>query len=253
MKIKVINPNSSREMAEAMGKAARSVARPTTEVVAVNPEMAPASIESYYDEFLCVPGILDEIMKGDRQGFNAYIIGCYGDPGLNAAREVTDKPVIGIAEASLYTAAMLAARFSIVTIIPRFKVCLEEMVRSYGFEHRVANIRTTPLYVLDAESDQQRCLKELGAEARRAMEEDDAEAILLGCGGFAEFANQLEQEIGIPVLDGVVCATKMAEALVDLGRTTSKRKTYRFPETKPFTGMLRHFGSESPQRVAAVR
>ena len=244
MKIKIINPNSSLDMAAADGVAARAVARPGTEILAVSPEMAPASIESYYDEFLCVPGILDEIMKGDRdENCDAYIIACYGDPGLHAAREVTAKPVIGIAEASLYTASMLAARFSIVTIIPRFKVCVEEMVAAYGFSNKVASVRTTPLYVLDVERDPAACLEGLRAESKLAIEEDDAEAILLGCAGFAEFANRLEQELSVPVLDGVVCATKMAEALVELGKTTSKRKTYRFPEKKPFTGMFRQFGS----------
>src|SRR6267142_2641066 len=119
-------------MAATDAEAARSVARPGTEIVAVSPEMAPASIESYYDEFLCVPGILDEIMKGEADKADAYIIACYGDPGLSAAREVTTKPVIGIAEASLSIASILAARFSIVTVIPRIRTMLEEMVARYG-------------------------------------------------------------------------------------------------------------------------
>jgi len=252
VRIKIINPNSSLDMAATDAVAARSVARPGTEIVAVSPEMAPASIESYYDEFLCVPGILDEIMKGDREGFDAYIIACYGDPGLHAARELTAKPVIGIAEASLYTASMLAARFSIVTIIPRFKVCVEEMVAAYGFSHKVASVRTTPLYVLDVERDPAACLEGLRAESRRAIEEDDAEAILLGCAGFADFANELEQDLGVPVLDGVVCATKLAEGLVELGKTTSKHKTYRFPEAKPFTGMFQKFGTVRPSNGDAA-
>lgn len=251
MKIKVINPNSSLDMTEADAVAARSVAREGTEIVAVSPEFAPASIESYYDEYLCVPGILDEVRKGDEEGFDAYIIACYGDPGLHAAREVTRKPVIGIAEASLYTASMLAARFSIVTIIPRFKTCVEDMVAAYGFSHKVVKVRTTPLYVLDVENDPDACLEALRAESRKAVEEDDAEAILLGCAGFADFADDLEKELGVPVLDGVVCATKLAEAMVELGKSTSKHKTYRYPEQKPFTGILEKFGS-APKGGAAV-
>ena len=132
MKIMIINPNSSEEMTEADAVAARVAAREGTEIVAVTPEFAPASIESFYDEYLCVPGVLNEIKKGDDQNFDAYVIACYGDPGLNAAREMTDKPVIGIAEASLYFACQLAARVAIVTIIPRFHVPVEDMVASYG-------------------------------------------------------------------------------------------------------------------------
>ncbi|MFQ5971218.1 MAG: aspartate/glutamate racemase family protein [Alphaproteobacteria bacterium] len=250
MKIKVINPNTSLEMTESIGAAARSVARPGTEIVAVSPTFGPASIESYYDEFMCAPGTIDEVRKGEAEGCDAYIIACYGDPGLQGAREVTRKPVIGIAEASIYTASILAARFSIVTVIPRIKTMLEEMVANYGFSHKVANIRTTPLYVLDIEKDPPAALETLRQESRTAMEEDDAEAILLGCAGFAEFANELEAELGIPVLDGVVCAVKMAEAIVELGKTTSKYKTYRDPETKAFTGIFERFGSAGRAKAA---
>ncbi len=253
MKIMIINPNSSAEMTAADGVAGRSVASPGTEVVAVTPEHAPASIESYYDEYLCVPGILNEIQKGDAAGdYDAYIIACYGDPGLHAARELTDKPVIGIAEASLYTACMLAARISIVTIIPRFKVCVEDMVAAYGLSHKVT-VRTSPLYVLDVESAPVGSLESLREECRMAKSEDDAEAICLGCAGFADFADELEAELEIPVLDGVVCATKMAEAIVGMRRKTSKQKTYKYPEPKPFTGIVTDFGTlpaDDRKRVA---
>ena len=252
MKIMIINPNSSTDMTDADGVAARSAALPETEIVAVTPDFAPASIESFYDEYLCVPGILNEIKKGEAEGgFDAYVIACYGDPGLNAAREMTDKPVIGIAEASLYMACQLAARISIVTIIPRFKVCVEDMVANYGLAHKV-KVRTSPLYVLDVERDPEGSLESLREECRKAKAEDDAEAICLGCAGFADFADQLEAELEIPVLDGVVCATKMAEAIVGMGRKTSKSKTYRYPEPKAFTGMVSDFGTPEESRKTAA-
>jgi allantoin racemase len=241
MKIHVINPNTSPAMTDTIGVAARSVARPGTEIVSVCPAFGPASIESYYDEYLSIPGLLDEIAKGENARADAYIVACYGDPGIAAAREATTRPVIGIAEASLYVASMLAARFSIVTVVPRVRVMLEDMVSHYGFRHRLASIRTTPLYVLDVEKDSARALRMLRAEAIKAKEEDDAEAILLGCAGFAQFSSELEAELDIPVLDGVVCAVKLAESLVELGKTTSKYKTYRSPEKKAYTGVFEQF------------
>lgn len=244
MKIHVINPNTSQAMTDAIGVAARSVARSETEITAVNPTFGPASIESYYDDYLCIPGLLDVIAKSAHVA-DAFVIACYGDPGLAAAREATSKPVIGIAEASLYVAAMLAARFSIVTVVPRVHAMLEDMVSHYGFRHKLASIRTTPLYVLDVEKDPARALRMLREEAIKAKEEDDAEAILLGCAGFAQFAKELEDELDIPVLDGVVCAVKLSESLIELGKTTSKYKTYRFPEKKAYSGIFERFRWDS--------
>ena len=245
MKIKIINPNTTLEMTEGIGEAARSVAREGTEIVAVSPDFGPVSIESYYDEVAAACGVLDEVRKGEDEDVDAYVIACYGDPGLHAAREMTTKPVIGIAEASFYTASMLSARFSVVSVIPRIHTMLEEMVKGYGMYEKIIAIRTTPLYVLDIERDPIGSMEKLRDEVRASVKEDEAEAVCLGCAGFARFAQELEDELGVPVLDGVVCATKQAEVLVELGKTTSKRKTYRPPEKKHFTGIFRHFSTDS--------
>ncbi|WNS76230.1 aspartate/glutamate racemase family protein [Bacillus sp. DTU_2020_1000418_1_SI_GHA_SEK_038] len=242
MKIKVINPNTTWEMTKGIENAAKSVARSDTQIIAVSPQMGPASIESYYDEYLCIPGVLEEIKKGEEEGVDGFVIACWGDPGLQAAREVTDKPVVGIAEASVYLASMLAARFSVVTVLPRIKTMLEDLVDSYGVSKRVLNIRTTPMCVLDFERDPEAGMEMLRQEGKKAVEEDKAEAILLGCAGMAEFADNLEKELGVPVIDGVVAAVKFAESIVDLGKKTSKLKTYKYPEKKTFVGALEKFG-----------
>ena len=91
-------------------------------------------------------------------------------------------------------------------------------------------------------------------KALELVKEDDAEAGCLGCAGFAKFAQDLEDELGVPVLDGVVCATNQADVLVELGKTTSKLKTYRPPEKKRFDGMVAHFstdGSADKKQAAA--
>ena len=252
--MRVINPNTTLEMTEGIGEAARSVARAGTEIIDVSPEFGPTSIESYYDEYVAACGVLDEVRKGKDEAIDAYIIACYGDPGLHAARELTEKPVVGIAEASFYTAAMLAARFSIVSVVPRIRTMLEELVHGYGMQQKCVAIRPTPLYVLDIEKDPAGSFEKLRDEVRRSVKEDDAEAICLGCAGFAKFAQDLEDELGVPVLDGVVCATKQAEVLVELGKTTSKLKSFRPPERKRFDGMFANFstdGSTDKKQAAA--
>ncbi len=109
MIILVINPNTTVSMTEKIGAAARAVAAAGTEVVAVNPDQGPASIEGHYDEALCLPGLLDEVRKGEAAGFQGYVIACFDDPGLGACRELARGPVVGICEAAMLAALMVEA------------------------------------------------------------------------------------------------------------------------------------------------
>ena len=138
MRIKIINPNTTLEMTQTIDLAGQAIARDGTEIVTVSPEFGPASIESHYDEYLCAPGLIDEIRKGENENFDAYIIACFGDPALDACREITVKPVIGIAEAAMITASIISAQFSIVSLIPRTKAVTRELVMHYGFGHKLA-------------------------------------------------------------------------------------------------------------------
>src|SRR2546423_13307339 len=111
-RILVINPNTTSAMTDAIGKCAAAAANPGTIVTAVTPEMGPASIESHYDEALAVPGLLAEIAQAEEEGSaDGYVIACFGDPGLDAARELARGPVVGIAEAAMRTAAYLGRGF----------------------------------------------------------------------------------------------------------------------------------------------
>jgi allantoin racemase len=107
VKIKVINPNTTASMTQKIGAVARAVANPDTEIITCNPEMGPVSIEGHYDEALSVVGILDEIGKGESEGVDGYVIACFGDPGLLAARELAKEPVVGIAEAAMHAASFI--------------------------------------------------------------------------------------------------------------------------------------------------
>src|ERR1700755_250642 len=133
MRIKIINPNTTQSMTDKIGACARAVARPGTEIVAVSPAMGPVSSESHYDEALAVPGLLQEIAKGEREeGIDAYVIACFGDPGLKAARELARGPVIGIAEAAMHLASMLGRSFSVVTTLARSRGRTWDLADRYG-------------------------------------------------------------------------------------------------------------------------
>lgn len=237
MKIKIINPNTTLSMTESVEAVAKKAVRPDTQVWAVSPQTGPDSIECYVDEYLAIPGVLKEIVKGDREeGADAFVIACFGDPGLQAAREVTDKPVLGIAESAIAAAKFIAPYFSIVSVLDRSAKVTADVVANYGAEKFCRSIRSTGLSVLEFGRDPERGLAALAEQSRRAVAEDKAECILLGCAGFVDFVGQLNKQLGVPVLDGVVPAVKFAEALVDMGLMTSKSSTWGWPEPKEIQG-----------------
>jgi len=242
-KILIVNPNTTASMTQTIGAAARAVAAPGTEIVAVTSPMGPASIEGFYDEAFAVPGLIRALLEAS--GADAGIIACFDDTGLDAARSVARFPVVGICEAALVTAGQLAKRIAIVTTLPRSVVPLEELVRRYGFADR-ALVTACNVAVLDLEKTGSDAVEKLDAEIALALDKG-AEAIVLGCAGMADLALTLSQRFGVPVIDGVAAAVKQAEALVGLKLSTSRRGSYASPAAKSYAGMLEPFAPTSKE------
>lgn len=239
-RIAVINPNTTASMTATIAHTARLVAAPTTEIVPVTSSMGPVSIEGYYDEAFALPGLLREIGRAERDGADAAVIACFDDTGLDAARAMARMPVIGICEAALMTAALIAKRFTVVTTMERSCVPIEELAHRYGMAGR-ARIRAANIAVLALDDPNSGARDRLRGEIVRAIAEDNAQAIVLGCAGMADLVRTLSHEFGLPVVDGVGAAVKQAEALVALGLRTSKRGAYAAPVAKPFLGALSEF------------
>lgn len=227
-------------MTQKIGVAAQAVANPETEIIACNPVMGPVSIEGHYDEALSVVGILEEVRKGGNVGVDGYIIACFGDPGLLAARELARGPVVGIAEASMRAATFVATGFSIVTTLNRTRVIAQQLVENYGMTRFCRNIRAVNLPVLELETGDH-ARRVILEECRIALVEDGCGAVVLGCGGMSDLSTHISNEIGIPVIDGVSAAVKFVESLVSLGLTTSKVGDLAYPIPKPYTGILHPF------------
>jgi allantoin racemase len=228
---------TTASMTHTIDAAARAVAAPGTEIVAVTSSMGPASIEGFYDEAFAVPGLIRALLEAPDA--DAGIIACFDDTGLDAARSVARFPVVGICEAALVTAGQLAKRIAIVTTLPRSIVPLEELVRRYGFADR-ALVTACNVAVLDLEKTGSGAAEKLDAEIALALDKG-AEAIVLGCAGMADLAFTLSTKFGVPVIDGVAAAVKQAEALVGLKLTTSRRGSYASPAAKSYAGMLEPF------------
>ncbi|OZM75765.1 aspartate/glutamate racemase family protein [Pseudonocardia sp. MH-G8] len=225
MRILVVNPNTTESMTAAIGEACRAVAAKDTEVTAINPAWGPPSIETYAEDHVAAAAMLQTIAE-HRDDYDAFVIACAGDPGLHAARQITDAPVIGIAEAAMHMACLVAHRFSIVTVIDSVIPMLRDMVALAGISQRCASIRATSLSVLEIEEDFAHAERVLVEESRRAVNEDGAEAIVLGCAGMGPLDKRLQDELGVPVLDGCGCAITLAEACHRYGITTSKAGAY---------------------------
>lgn len=241
MRLAVVNPNTTAAMTARIGAAARAVAAPGTEILASNPEMGPVSIEGYYDEAFSVPGLLAEIARAEAAGADAHVIACFDDTGLEAARSLAGAPVIGIGEAAFHMASLLAHRFSVVTTLSRSIPAIETNLLKYGLDRRCARVRASEVPVLELDDPASDAVARIGAEIERAKVEDRAEAIVLGCAGMADLAAELSRRHGLPVVDGVAAAVKLAEGLAALGLRTSKRGGYAAPRAKPYTGAFASF------------
>ncbi|MGI3128856.1 aspartate/glutamate racemase family protein [Halopseudomonas pachastrellae] len=246
MHIRVINPNTTQAMTDTIGTAAKAVAASGTRISATQPDSGPVSIESHFDEAVSVLGVLDEIRAGEREGVDAYIIACFGDPGLNAARELTRAPVIGIAEAAFHAATLISTRFSVVTTLPRTTIIAEHLLDSYGMASRCRRVRAADIPVLELEANPDLALERIIEECLKAKQEDGIGAIVLGCGGMADLTPQISAAVGLPVVEGVTAAVKLAEALVGLGLQTSKHGDLDFPLPKPFTGRFAEYSNLTP-------
>jgi allantoin racemase len=234
MKLLLINPNTSAVMTAGIGVAARAVAAPGTEVLAVNPSFGPASIEGHYDDAFGAAGVAEQMRLAPAH--DAVVIACFGDPGLDAAREATSAPVLGIAEAAFHAASFLATGFSVVTTMTRTCVIAERLVVRYGFERSCRGIHGTDIPVLDLEHCGEDTVARIEAASREALARDRSGAIVLGCAGMAQLTAKLQQRLGVPVIDGVAVAVKFAESLAALGLKTCKQGDYAPPLAKPWSG-----------------
>lgn len=245
MHIRVINPNTTASMTETMAASAARVAAAGTRISATQPESGPVSIEGHFDEAIAAVGVLEEVRRGKRDGVDAYIIACFGDPGLLAARELTAAPVIGIAEAAFHLATLISTRFSVVTTLGRSVIIAEHLLQSYGFAHHCRKVRAAEIPVLDLEENSGAAFERIVEECLRAKAEDNIGAIVLGCGGMADLTERISDAVGLPVIEGVSAAVKLAESLVSLRLGTSKHGDLAFPRAKTFTGQFGHWGSDT--------
>ena len=220
MKILIINPNSSPEMTGKIKETALEFAAGAFEVDCLPTPGAPDYIETYEDQLKAAPGMI-RLVRENEETCDAFVIACHCDPNLDAMKEITTKLVVGIGEASMKIASMLGHSFSVVTDTIHSIPNKEALARKYHLQDALASARAP-----EKDSEELSFEEKIFQAAEAAAKEDDAEVLVLGCAGMTGLDKRLQELLGIPVLDGVVCALILASGLLKHGISTSKARRY---------------------------
>jgi len=204
----------------------RSYASSDTIVDIVDTESGPASIESVYEEYLSIPSTVELMIQKEREGYDAAILGCYGDPGLDAVREVTEKmAIVGPGETTALAAALCGNRFSIITVTNSMVNPLIHLVERAGVGKKLASVRAIETPVLDLAESYQETLDKLIQEGEKAIKDDRADTLILGCMsmGFLHVAEEMSAHLGVPVINPGKASLKFAEAMAGANLLHSKK------------------------------
>jgi len=235
MKVLAVNVNTNEHMTATIAAAARRAASPGTEVVALTPSFGANAVDCAFESYLSAVAVMDCVVAYEGP-YDAVVLAGFGEHGRDGLQELVEAPVIEICEASAHIAQMVGRSYSVVTTLQRSVPLIEDRLRVAGLSDRCASIRASGWATAEVDADPQGSARAVLAQARQAVEEDHAEVICLGCAGFAGLEDAIRTELGVPVVDGVAAAVRLAEAVVGLGLTTSKRWTYASPEPKAIAG-----------------
>ena len=236
MDILLVNPNTSKSMTEQITMSAQSVISPKTNLISTYSKEGPPSIEGFYDEAFCLPGLLAEVRKYSKKKCEGVVIACFDDTGVDAARSIIDQPVIGICQASMQTASILSNSFSIITSLERSIPAIENLVIKYGMERFCKSIIASNIPVLDLDKNESYAKSIISKIIENILKDNLSESIILGGAGMSNLATQLTNEFKIPIIDGVTSAIKIIEGIIVMNLKTSKRIGYSKPLKKEYTG-----------------
>lgn len=217
-RILVINPNSSESVTAAMDRALEPLRRADGPAIAcATLAEGPPGIETARHIAGVVPPLCALIGREDNRS-NAFVIACFSDPGLDAARETTNRPVIGIGAAGLTSALNFGERVGVVAIRPASVVRQARMARMLGIADRFAGSIALDMGVVELD-DERRVTARMTEVGRRLRDDKGADVIVLGCAGMAAYRDGLQRELGVPVIDPTQAAVGLAITAVSVGYT----------------------------------
>jgi allantoin racemase len=245
LRVRWLNPVGFDAYDAPIGELLATIKQPGTEVEVVSFDMpvTPTHLEYRAYEALMTSRIVECARDADRQGVDAMVIGCFYDPAIEDARELSGKTVVvAPCGACLSVATQLANRFSILVGRQKWVEQMRDRVKSYGLEDRIASFRSLEMGVDDFQRDHAVTRARIIEQARRAVEEDHAEAIVLGCTIEFGFFDEVQRAVGVPVIDAVVGPFKQAEYLANLKRQFAWVPSRRWSCEPPPEDELSRFG-----------
>jgi len=209
MKILVVDPIVKSEITESIDKTWLKTKSKDMVLDFTCLTKGPSFIETEEHEKLAVPDLLRVVKKGEKQRYHAIIINCFGDPGLEEARKLVKIPVVGAGEASFSKAKKARKRFSVITTVKEAVARVRRNAQKHGAELLPASIRPLGMHVPEL-VQKQRLRKALLHEGEKALKEDKAEIIVLGCTAMAGNDEWLSKRLGVPVIDPTKAAIERA-------------------------------------------
>jgi allantoin racemase len=201
----------------------------STELEVRSLKEGPDSIETYLDVALASPRIV-EIVRDEDKNFDAFLIDCFADPGLDACREVSEKLILGVAEVSMHVAAMIANKFSVLTTERNSIPWTEIQATNYSVRDRLVGVASVDLGVSEIKLNKENYSKFLTKSKIELSK--GSEAIVLGCTRMNDFAEKLQEDLGVPVVEPSKTALKVAEGFTRIGIKHSKFLKYSMTEYK---------------------
>jgi allantoin racemase len=229
MKILVLNPNTSETMAAEIAAAARAVAHVGTEIDCMGPYFGAAAVDSAAESYLSAVGVMDivaRLLADGRFPYDAVVLAGFGEHGKDALQEMLAVPVFDIAECAAHVAHLLGRRFSVVTTLTRSIAPIEDRLLVAGLNAHCESVRACGIGTAEVDADPAAAVAAIVDEAARAVSDDGADVICLGCAGMAGVAEEISRKVGVPAVDGVAAAIALAQAVIGLGLSTSKAGVY---------------------------
>lgn len=224
MRILVVNPVGTRIWDKKDETYLRRFARKGTSIKVVSLKDGPSSLETFQSMVSVCPAII-ELVKSIESDYDAIMINCFGDPCVEAIREIVRVPVLGPGETSMMIASLLGHKFSVISPTKKTALQVESRVRALGIEQRFASAVGLDIAVLDLERDVKKTVKAVVKASEKAVR-DGAEVIALGCTGLAYMADEIRKRLNVPLIEPASLALKVAETLVDLRLKHSKVALY---------------------------